>query len=75
MKTRAEAARLVATGGVRLHRDGASRRLDKAAAEVAEGDTLLLPLGSGFRGVRVRGLGKRRGPAAEARALYEEVAI
>ena len=37
------------------------------------GDTIALPQGVFCRTVRVLGLGARRGPAAEARGLYEEV--
>lgn len=70
-RTRADAARLVSEGGVRLVRVGIGRRLEKAAAEIAAGDGLLLPLSSGLRGVRVLALAKRRGPPKEAAALYE----
>lgn len=72
-KTRAAAARLVAEGGVRVVRDGASRAVDKASAEVAVGDGLVLPARGAVRTVRVEGLGARRGPAVEARLLYTEV--
>lgn len=71
-KTRAAASRLVSEGGVRLIRDGASRQLEKPSVEVAVGDGLIFPHGSGLRTVRVAGLAARRGPAAEARALYAE---
>lgn len=72
-KTRAAAARLVSEGGVRVVRDGASRALDKAAAEVAVGDAVMVPQRNGMRVVRVEALGARRGPAAEARLLYSEL--
>ena len=72
-KTRAAAARLVSEGGVRVVRNGASRVLDKASAEVAVGDAVLLPVHGAVRTVRVAGLGERRGPAAEARLLYSEL--
>lgn len=72
-KTRADAARLVAEGGVRLGRGSQNRRLEKASAEVACGDVLLLPQPGGARAIRVEGLGRRRGPPAEARALYREL--
>lgn len=72
-KTRAAAARLVGEGGVRLVREGAARRLEKPSAEVAAGDTLILPVRGSLRSVRVLGLGERRGPAAEARGLYDEL--
>lgn len=72
-KTRAEAARLVTEGGVRVVRDGASRVLDKASAEIAVGDALLLPRRGAVRTVRIEGVSERRGPAAEARQLYSEL--
>lgn len=73
VKTRAAAARLVGEGGVRVVRDGASRVLDKASAEVGVGDAVVLPIRGQVRTVRVEGLGDRRGPATEARALYSEL--
>ena len=72
-KTRAAAARLVAEGGVRLGREGQSRRLEKASSEVACGDVLLLPGDKQVRAIRIDRLGPRRGPPAEARALYSEL--
>ena len=72
-KTRAAAARLVMEGGVRVVRDGASRVPDKASAEIAIGDAVLLPLRGTVRTVRVERLGERRGPPAEARLLYSEL--
>lgn len=73
-KTRAAAARLVTEGGVRLARDGASRQLDKASVEVAAGDALTFRSGRQLRTIRIAALGARRGPPAEARALYAEIA-
>lgn len=72
-KTRSAASRLVSEGGVRLIRDGSSRQLEKPSTELAVGDALIFPLGAGLRAVRVAGLGGRRGPAAEARTLYEDL--
>lgn len=72
-KTRAAAARLISEGGVRLVRDGASRRLEKPSAEVTAGDTLVLPMRGRLRSVHIVALGMRRGPPAEARLLYDEL--
>lgn len=72
-KTRADAVRLVSEGGVRLGRGGQSRRIEKASVEVAQGDVLLIPGQNGLRALKVSGLGRRRGPPAEARALYSEL--
>ncbi len=73
-KTRAAASRLVSEGGVRvIRRDGASRPLGKPSAEIVAGDKLLVPQRGGIRGVEVVALGARRGPPAEARALYSDL--
>ena len=74
VKTRAAAGRLVSEGGVRVIRqDGASRALDKPSAEIGPGDKILFPQGSTIRSVEVVGTGARRGPPAEARALYSDL--
>ena len=72
-KTRAAASRLVAEGGVRLIREHAVRRLDKPSVELAVGDALVFASAGKVRAVRVLGLSARRGPAAQARALYDEL--
>jgi ribosome-associated heat shock protein Hsp15 len=72
-KTRAAAARLVSEGGVRLTRDGSARQLDRPSVEVAKGDALSFRHGKQLRTVKVAGLGTRRGPATEARGLYEVI--
>lgn len=43
----------------------------KPAHSVHVGDVLILPQGRDIQAVRVLGLGTRRGPAPEARLLYE----
>ena len=68
-KTRALAARFVETTRCRL--DG--RITDKPHANVAPGMVLAFALGSRVRVVRILALGERRGPASEARALYDEI--
>lgn len=45
-------------------------RLDKASRCVRPGDGLVFALGGRLTAVRVEAPGERRGPAAEARALY-----
>ncbi|HTR17913.1 MAG TPA: RNA-binding S4 domain-containing protein [Acetobacteraceae bacterium] len=69
MKARADCARLVATGLVRLNR----QPTDKPHARLRPGDVLTLPLHERVRVVRVLALATRRGPATEARTLYEEI--
>ncbi|MCK8784015.1 S4 domain-containing protein [Roseomonas sp. NAR14] len=69
-KTRAACARLVETGGVRINR----QPTDKPHARLRPGDVLTFAPGrAAVRVWRIRALGDRRGPAAEARGLYEEL--
>ena len=69
-KTRSMAAKFVEDGRVRVTRAGQETRLDKPARPVKIGDALVFALGGRLIAVTVRGLGERRGPPAEARALY-----
>lgn len=69
-KTRSAASRLCESGALRLNRV----RIEKAHARLRPGDVLTLPVGGTIRVVRVRLLAARRGPFAEARTLYEELA-
>jgi ribosome-associated heat shock protein Hsp15 len=71
-KTRTLAAKVVAEGGVRLTRDGATARIEKASSTVKPGDHLVLLLGDRLRVFEVLACGVRRGPAAEARLLYAD---
>lgn len=72
-KTRSLAAAVIADGGVFIERHGQSRAADKPATFVEEGDGVSFRLGRTLRTVRVLGVGTRRGPATEARALYAEI--
>jgi len=49
------------------------RVTDKPHANVAPGMVLTFALGPKVRVVRIVALGERRGPAPEARALYDEI--
>jgi ribosome-associated heat shock protein Hsp15 len=69
MRARADCARLVAAGFIRLNR----QPTDKAHAKLRIGDVLTVPVHDSVRVVRVRALAARRGPPAEARLLYEEI--
>ncbi len=69
-KSRTLASRLCAAGRVRINR----RVVDKAHATLRAGDVLTFPQARAIRVVRVRALGTRRGPAAEAVTLYEDLA-
>ncbi len=68
-KSRATASRLCARGRVRI--DGGVVR--KAHAAVRPGHVLTFPQARVIRVVRIVALGDRRGPAPEARALYEDL--
>ena len=69
LKTRALAARFAEQGKVRINR----QPTDKPHARVRPGDVLTFGLGAGVRVLRVLALGDRRGPAPEARTLYEDL--
>ena len=70
LRARADCARLVQGGLVRLNR----QPTDKPHARLRPGDVLTLPLGrGGVKVVRILALATRRGPAPEARLLYEEI--
>src|SRR5665213_1920689 len=68
-KTRTQAQALVAAGAVRINR----QKIGNASHAVRVGDTLTVALFASVRVLRVTQTGVRRGPAAEARQLYEEI--
>ena len=68
-KTRTLAARYVEKSRCRI--DG--RVVEKPHAAVAPGMVLTFALGPLVKVVRIMALGERRGPAPEARTLYEEI--
>lgn len=69
-KSRTLAARFVAGGRVRLNR----ARVSKASQSLRSGDVLTFALGERVCVIRVLALAERRGPAVEARGLYEDLA-
>ena len=69
-KTRSLSARFIDEGRVRLTRAGQESRLDKPARPVKVGDQLVFAIGGRLIAIIVEALGERRGPPAEARALY-----
>ncbi|WP_428150405.1 RNA-binding S4 domain-containing protein [Brevundimonas sp.] len=73
-KTRGIAADLVERGAVRLTHHGKQTRLDKPSRCVHPGDDLTFALNGRVNSVRIQALGERRGPPAEARALYADLA-
>ena len=69
VKTRALAQALAEGGRLRL----AGRVIDRAHAPVRIGDVLSFAVHGNVRVIRVEALPARRGPPAEARALYADL--
>ena len=69
MRARSDCAALVARGSIRINRQAT----DKPHARLRVGDVLTVPVHSSVRVVRVLSLAARRGPAPDARLLYEEI--
>jgi ribosome-associated heat shock protein Hsp15 len=68
-RTRTLATRLVMSGRVRLDR----ARVTRASAAVRPGNVLTMVIGGKVHVVRIIALAERRGPAVDARTLYEVV--
>jgi len=68
-KTRGISAKLVSGGHVRVN----SGKVSKPAHSVGPGDVLTFPQSRRIRVIRVVAIGVRRGPAAEAATLYEDL--
>jgi ribosome-associated heat shock protein Hsp15 len=69
VKSRTLAQALVEQGTTRI--DG--KRVDKPSEPVRPGSVIALPLHGRVRIIRVLALPGRRGPASEARGVYEEI--
>lgn len=69
VKSRSLAAKLVEAGGVRINREKATQSSDS----VKLGDVLTITLERRILVYRVLSLGERRGPAVEARLMYEDL--
>lgn len=70
MRARSDCAALVGRGSVRINR----QPTDKPHARLRVGDVLTVPVRGEVRVLRVLKLAARRGPPAEARLLYDEIA-
>jgi len=68
-KSRTLAAAVVSDGRVRIN----GARCDKPSSMVKVGDVLTFAAGARVRVIKVVDGGKRRGPASEARLLYEDL--
>jgi len=71
VKSRGRAQGLIDSGYLRI--DG--KRVAKSSEPVRVGSIIALPLRDRVRVLRVLALPERRGPAAEARACYEELGV
>ncbi|WP_159586241.1 RNA-binding S4 domain-containing protein [Chelativorans xinjiangense] len=69
VKSRSLAARLAQAGRVRVNRN----KIDQASYLVRPGDVLTITLDRRILIYRILEAGERRGPAAEARLLYEDL--
>ena len=69
-KTRGLAAAVVSASRLRLN----GAKMAKPGHAVGPGDVLTFPQGRAVRVVRILACGTRRGPAAEAQALYDDLA-
>lgn len=85
-KSRSLASKLCVGGQIRLAqaapangaaapevRPGTPSLVAKASQAVRPGDVLTFPLGGQVRVIRILALGLRRGPAPEARTLYQDL--
>ncbi len=68
-KTRTLATRFVQSGKLRINKQPVS----KPHHPVRPGDVLTFALRGGVKIIEIKALGLRRGPAPEARALYEDL--
>jgi ribosome-associated heat shock protein Hsp15 len=70
-KTRAAARALAENGRIRI----GGRRVERGHVPVRVGDVLVFALRGGVRVLRIEALPTRRGPPAEARALYADLEL
>lgn len=68
-KSRTLAQALILRGKVRVNR----LKVERASYALKAGDTITFSAGPRVRVFTVKAIGKRRGPAIEAQALYEEL--
>jgi len=69
IKSRTLAAGLVVDGRVRINRE----KVEKPSHPVRTGDVLTIGVGDRVRILKVVAMGSRRGPATEARLLFEDL--
>lgn len=69
VKSRTLAQKLIETGAVRVN----SERTDRSDHKVGAGDVLTMTIHDQLRVWRIIAAGERRGPATEAKGLYEDL--
>ena len=72
-KTRSLASAFVSGKGIRLTRGSDTRKVSKPGFRILAGDVVSFPLRAQIVTVRILSGGERRGPATEARTLYEDL--
>lgn len=72
-KTRALSAEQISKRGIRITRNGQTRKTTKPGQNISAGDIVTFGRSVHIRTVEVLGTGTRRGPAAEAETLYREI--
>ncbi|MHA7857134.1 MAG: RNA-binding S4 domain-containing protein [Henriciella sp.] len=72
-KTRAIATDYVSRKGVRITKNGLTRKTDKAGQRVGPGDVLTFYKAKAIETVEILEVGERRGPASEAQTLYRRL--
>ncbi|NHK27052.1 RNA-binding S4 domain-containing protein [Parvularcula flava] len=71
-KTRTLAGKAVSAGDIRVTRAGNTQRVAKASFCIQPGDTLSFTRGERLFIIEIASTATRRGPAPEARALYDD---
>jgi len=72
-KTRSLCADHITRRGVRISRNGETRKVKKPGTNIAIGDIVTFGRSVHIRTVSILQLGIRRGPASEAAMLYEDL--
>jgi ribosome-associated heat shock protein Hsp15 len=72
-KSRSLSAKFVETGKIRVMSAEQRTKLTKPSQSIRTGDVLTFPHGDHIRILKVLAPGKRRGPAPEAQALYQDL--
>lgn len=72
-RTRALSSDYVSRKGVRLTRNGQTRKTDKPGTRILPGDILTFYKAKEIQSVEMLSAGTRRGPASEAATLYRPV--